>query len=215
MNYRILSKFDPVPEGSAVIDTTSHSTSWGIGFSPFRLGPCALYGGMHAQVMENAWQYSKVYAAHADANADPTEEYWKWARAGWASPRANRYPMGKGAKPLYSLWDGERHNYIAARKRIFIPLYVRAVFGTNAWRSLRHLVCEQGRQIALRDFDGYDHVAIGRSLPEVLNDPKRTMGHAFVLAMMLEAYSRGASSPEEILAAIPFGEDPPTRPSLF
>jgi hypothetical protein len=35
--------------------------------------------------------------------------------------------MGRGAKPEYSLWDGERLDYIEARKRIYAPLYARAV----------------------------------------------------------------------------------------
>jgi len=41
--------------------------------------------------------------------------------------------------------------------------------------------------LILRDFDAYDHVMIRWSLTEVLNNPDRKMGHAFVLAMMLLA----------------------------
>jgi hypothetical protein len=39
--------------------------------------------------------------------------------------------------------------------------------------------------LTLRDFDGYDHVAQGKSLKDVLLDPNKKMGHAFVLALML------------------------------
>ena len=75
------------------------------------LGPVPLYSEMWSQNMENAWQYAKVYAQYEfDMNA-----YWAWAQAGWNNPWAVRYPMGKGARPAYSLWAGDRLDYIAAR----------------------------------------------------------------------------------------------------
>ena len=40
-------------------------------------------------------------------------------------------------------------------------------------------------ELVLWDFDGYDHHELGMDLKEVLNDPERKMGHAFVLAMIL------------------------------
>lgn len=36
-----------------------------------------------------------------------------------------------------------------------------------------------------RTADGYDHDNLGMSLTEVLNNPQRKMGHAFVLKMLL------------------------------
>ncbi len=33
--------------------------------------------------------------------------------------------------------------------------------------------------------DGYDYHKLGMSLEDVLNNPKRKMGHAFVIAMIL------------------------------
>lgn len=71
--------------------------------------------------MENAWQYAKVYKQHTH-NGAPTSDYWDWARAGWSNPSAVRFPMGRGAKPEYSLWDGQRLGYIEARKKIYAPL---------------------------------------------------------------------------------------------
>jgi hypothetical protein len=41
-------------------------------------------------------------------------------------------------------------------------------------------------EVAFWDFDGYDHVSLGMSLADVLHCEERKMGHAFVLAMMLE-----------------------------
>lgn len=168
-----------------MINVTSRSSDWGREFSPFFLGPVDLYGDYIAQKMENAWQYCKVYKSQIDENSEPTEEYWKWARLGWMNNRAQRYPMGKGASPLYSLWDGEKLPYVEARKRIYIPLYAKCVRKTEAWKDLQAMYQEQST-FGMWDFDGYDHHALGMTLEQVRDHPTRKMGHAFVLAMMLE-----------------------------
>lgn len=93
--------------------------------------------------------------------------------------------MGKGATPLYSLWGGEKLGYLEARKRIYFPLYAKAVVETPAFGTLLDLYRREG-SVTLWDFDGYDHLALGLSLKEVVNNPHRKMGHAFVLAHLLE-----------------------------
>lgn len=179
-------------EGALIINTTSHSTDWGKQFSPFVLGPVALYGGRRALNVENAWQYSKVYEEHVDSSGEPSEAYWKWAEAGWASKRAIRYPMGKGSVALYSYWDGEHLGYVEARKKIYAPLYIKAVVPQPAFKQLKERF-QKGEKIYLWDFDGYDYLEKGRTLGDVLNDPKMKMGHAFIIAMLLTL------SKEEIL----------------
>ncbi len=173
------------PAGSdphcTVIDTTSASLNWTMGLSPFHLGPCPLYDGYVAQKMENAWQFSKLYAQHSDGLCNPTAEYWRWAQQGWSDMRAHRYPMGRGAKPVCSIWNGYRHDYISARKNIYCPLYCNAVKTTVAWQQLKALT-QNNIPILLLDYDGYQS---DRSLHQILHDPTRIMGHAFVLAMML------------------------------
>jgi hypothetical protein len=139
--------------------------------------------------VENAWQFAKVYPVHVDKEENPTQEYFDWARDGWKHRRAIRYPMGKGAIPLYSWWAGEKLSYVEARKKIYVPLYTKAVVNTKAFAKLRELH-EKLDEIWLWDFDGYDHVELGMTLKEVLNDPTRKMGHAFVLAMILEAMGK-------------------------
>lgn len=160
-------------------DVTTHGQQWRA-LSPMLLGPVPLYAGMWSRTMENAWQYSKVYQGCTGG------AYWQWARAGWDNPRAVRYPMGKGAKPLFSLWAGDELGYIEARKRIYAPVYAQAVrFGPlNLFLALRQLA-RQGDLVIL-DFDAYDHRALGYSWDDVMNDPDRKMGHGFVLAMMIE-----------------------------
>ena len=130
-------------------------------------------------------RYTKVYKCHTDANGNPTSDYWKWAATGWSDNWAHRYPMGKGAKPEYSLWDGEKLGYIEARKKIYVPLYARAVKKTTAYKKLKQIY-NSGQLVYLWDFDGYDNKKMGMSLIDVLECPTKTMGHAFILARMLE-----------------------------
>lgn len=123
-----------------VVNTTSKAAgSWERDLSPFHLGPCDLYEGHTAVVMENAWQYSKLYACHATDSGEPLSAHWDWAEAGWADPIPRRYPMGRGAKPLCSLWEGKRYGYIDARKKIYAPLYAEAVQRMAGWKKLREL----------------------------------------------------------------------------
>lgn len=171
--------------GEQLVNTTSHaSNDWQRGLSPFFLGPCPLYDGRAAMRMENAWQFSKVFQAHADSDGMPLESYWKWAEAGWRSEFAHRYPMGKGSKPLYLLWEGERLGYVEGRLRVYWKLYRDAVRLSPAFEQLKALHAS-GVQLVLFDFDGYDHEAMGMRLGQVLLNDTRPMGHAFVLKSML------------------------------
>lgn len=188
---RIVGKQTRVPpkRGQEVVDTTAHANVWYRDLSPFHLGPCYLYGEFSAERMENAWQFAKVYPQHLSQkrvgwSLQVSQEYWTWAQKGWADFKAHRYPMGKGKKPAFSLWDGERLGYIEARKAIYAPLYAEAVQKTKGWERLKSMF-EENETLVLRDYDGYDHVSIDMTLTDVLNCPHKIMGHAFVLAMLL------------------------------
>jgi hypothetical protein len=177
--------------GAIVVNTTSQSgEEWSRGLSPFFLGPCALPGGHTAQLFENAWQFAKLYAEHADpATQAPTAAYWQWAEAGWASSVAQRFPMGRGARPLCSLWGDQRLGYIDARKRIYAPLYAEVVQRAPAFARLRALYDQavgSGRPLVLLDVDGWDHVGQGFTLRDVIEQESPKMGHSFVLAGLLE-----------------------------
>ena len=167
-------------DGLPVFDVTTGGSTFRP-LSPMLLGPVQLYGGLVSENMENAWQYAKVYPQF-----EAPDRYWPWAVNGWGSPRANRHPLGKGARPMYSLWAGEQLGYIEARKRIYIPLYAHAVrFGQlMLFAALKQQA--QAGDIALLDFDAYDHREYGYNWECVINDERRKMGHAFVLAMMIE-----------------------------
>lgn len=183
---RVQRLFSKDVEGYSTLNVTSSSGDWGKEFSPFYLREKQhIYDDLFAVNFENLWQYCKVYEEHIDENGNPTEEYWKWAKEGWNTERAVRYPMGKGRVPKYSLFEGEKLGYIDARKRIYAPLYAREIYQKVEYRYLKHEF-DNGRKIALKDFDGYDYIKRGMTLEEVLNCPTMKMGHAFVIAMMLE-----------------------------
>jgi hypothetical protein len=169
-----------VPSPLPSFDVTTHGREFRA-LSPMLLGPAPLYSGMWSRTVENAWQFAKRYPGYEDPAV-----YWPWARAGWDNPRAVRYPLGKGARPLHTLWAGDEFGYIEARRRVYIPLYAQAVrFGPlNLFLHLRRYA-RQG-DIVITDFDAYDHRALGYSWDDVIADPGRKMGHGFVLAMMIE-----------------------------
>jgi len=180
---KIIGPRDQMEPGT--VNTTSHSRGgWSRELSPFTLGPIHLYGSHTSQLFENAWQFAKLYPEYADKNGQPTNEYWTWAKNGWNSRTPFRYPVGKGRKPLCSLWNGRSLGYIQARKQIYIPLYQDAVKQTTAYRKLEHLYHDQG-YLTLFDFDGYDHHQLGMSFRDVINCQTKICGHAFVLAIML------------------------------
>lgn len=181
----VVSFRDKVPEGYKLINTTSRDTDhYGQGLSPFFLRNIPLYGGHVSKNMENAWQYSKVYECHVDDSGDPTEDYFAWARSGWGNWKAERYPMGKGAKPLYSYWDGKKLDYIEARKQLYFPMYAKAVKKSPVFQEIKDLL-SSGINIALKDFDGYNHKELGMSFYDVINNPDKKCGHAFVIYGLL------------------------------
>lgn len=173
------------------IDCTSRNPSefWAKGLSPFYLGPIECYDGLISKTMENAWQYAKVYDKHIDELSNPTSEYIQFRNKGFESNKANRYPMGKGKVPLYSYWKVNntyyKLDYIEARKVIYIPLYAKAVVKTEAFQKLLEYK-NKGYNIALSDFDGYNNFDYNLNYKQVINNPNKKMGHAFVIAMLLE-----------------------------
>jgi hypothetical protein len=173
------------PQPVVDIDTTSSSNSVFKELSPFILRiPFAVEFNPHGVIFENLWQYSKVYLQHVNKNGFPNAGWFKWREAGLKLNTPVRYPMGKGVKAEYSYWNGERLSYVEARKAIYVPIYSKYVGQTSAFKRLQSLYTE-GQNIILRDYDAYDHVVLGMTLKDVINNPDRKMGHAFVLVMML------------------------------
>ena len=212
---RVFALRRPKPEGYRLVNVTSKSAEplWRQ-LSPFNLGPVEVRtprGVFAAANVENAWQYSKVYAVgpggepFVDADGAPNDRWYAWARAGWARRDAVRFPMGRGARPLYSLGvEGDelvRLPYIEARKRLYAPWYAATAAATPAYAELATICAAvpavpalpadlpaalpAALPIGLVDFDGWDHIGQGYSLAEALNAPHPKFGHAFVLVGML------------------------------
>jgi len=175
-------------EKEDVVVTVSKSDSWSVGLSPFVLGPCELYDGHVAKNVENAWQFCKVYPEFTNGSIIK-DEYWDWCKKGWNDSYAHRYPMGKGKVPQFSYWDGEKLDYVSARKKIYIPLYHKAVKGTDAFKKLQEVYNDHviaNKDLHLVDFDAYRHRMFNMDYDDVINCSNKKMGHAFILGAMLE-----------------------------
>lgn len=209
MAVYILGKKDKAPDDAIVIDTTSHSKNWSQELSPFFLGPVEICVGLESKNVENAWQFSKVYKQHVDEKGNiKNKEYLDWAAKGWDDDWAHRYPMGRSAKPEFSVklgafgncyldgsnWHVEEYlpvkkfSYVEARKELYIPFYSKAVKESEAYAKLEDIFFNERKDIYLIDFDGYNHKALGMSYQDVIDNPDRKMGHAFVLGMLLEGF---------------------------
>jgi hypothetical protein len=175
----VVSFRDKIPPGVAYIDTTSRSKS---PFSPFLSG-CK--EPIRANRMENAWQYSKVYTQHDD-DGQPNKEWSRWRYEGLNKFWADRYPCGRGAIPLYTWYNDQKLDYIEARKQLFVPLY-RDMLDNNtvAQHEINGILQLLKRMdVYLQDFDGYNDP--DKSFDEIINDPDKKMGHAFVLREVLK-----------------------------
>lgn len=166
--------------------------------------------------IEAAWQYSKVYwevrdAAgvahrHLDSREDlnPTPAWWTFAREGWTNGRFDvkhaefkqykgvlRHPVSRLPKakekcaPTFVMWNGRRLSYLEGRREVYGRLYTDLIVKTGAFQRLKAMY-DRGDDIALFDFDGTDHVGLGRSYEDLLNDPGRPFGHGLLLCMLLE-----------------------------
>ena len=96
--------------------------------------------------------------------------------------------MGKDARAAFYWWEGQKINRVDARKRIYVPLYVERVVKQPYFHGLKKIWDEDIKPdpentLYLMDFDAYEYGDM--SLSEVLNNPAKSMGHGFVLAMLL------------------------------
>ncbi len=184
MTVHVIPVWESNPYNCPEVSTVSSSGASIRELSPFILGPI-IERGLWSENFENFWQFAKVYKEHLGRDGEPSPDWYAWRAKGLEDEYAHRYPMGKGRIPEYSYWFEEHLGYIEARKRIYAPIYAKYVRKTIAYKLLKELYIEQG-EVTLKDYDAYDHIKANVSLVDVINNPTRKMGHAFVLAMMLE-----------------------------
>lgn len=180
----IYGRGDKVPDDYIKVNTTSKSSEeWSRKFSPFLLGPI-IFTPYDEKVVslnfENAWQYSKRYKCH------DLEEWKEWSNNGFNNELAVRFPMGKGAKPMYAYYKKRELGYIESRFKIYAPLYEKCIkkYAKESFKKLKQMV-DDGKYIALFDFDGYYHYGKNMSLEDVIYNSRKKMGHSFVLLGML------------------------------
>lgn len=175
---------DELPAGFVEVNCTSRGTDEWKNLSPFMSRPITTVDGLVASNLENMWQFSKVYPQHVDEHDNIRDEFYEWRANGFKDTYAHRYPMGKGAKPLFLLWGDERLDYVAARKKVYFPKYEESVKDTEIFKKLQDLY-NSGVNIAIRDFDVYRIDQSQLSINDILNNTDRKAGHGFVLYKML------------------------------
>jgi len=133
---------------------------------------------------ESYWQSGKVYE-HIDHQV--TLKWWQNLK----EPK-RRYPNSKGKRVLYSLFNGQKLDYISSRKQIYVPEYFQLMKNTEMAQYWKQQV-QSGKNIVIYDFDGYRQSdgsvdCIEVTLPlllEKINDPKFPFGHGYVVSAWL------------------------------
>lgn len=204
---------DPRIEGAVSIDVTSGSRhkfngrNVKIDFSPLLIGPVKDDKGYEvANIFENYWQGGKVYKElkHLDEDDKHTNVYRHFRNHLWNSNKGVRHPPATRTKnvlyrdkegrshyeylkPVHAVYNQKRHDYLDARKKVYVPTYAKLVRYTPSFNALKKLL-ESGKDILLLDIDGPKDgpgkVTV-EYLREKINDPKDPFGHGYVLAGLL------------------------------
>lgn len=234
-SYQYGSFEDPQYDGFMPIIVMTPSTKYG-SLSPYSLK------NEKGQIMENIWQFSKVYERvpkveetysrynpkiiwswplerHVE-NGKLTKKYIKWREAGHNAKYAIRYPVGfrNRSNCLFALETASledckvpidelpKLNYIEARKRIYIPEYIRLVKEAKQFKELKALLAK-GVNLLIIEVDGPHQESLGYyqdkynvgsdfiqkntvlatidNLQILLNDDKHPFGHGHCLAAAL------------------------------
>lgn len=181
----------PVIDGYKNINVCSSAQGIWKQLSPMLLGPVEFteffpHGVEEIQAtnLENYWQSAKVWEGEVDAKGNPNEEWYQRRRKICADPKAHRHiKKGKGPNrnvPLFAWWDGQHMTYDEARRKKYIPMYMKLVRKTEAWKRLEGLV-NSGQNIQLLGYDG----RVFDDLNKELKDLSKPFGHELVLCAML------------------------------
>ncbi len=200
------------------------------------LGPYVLKNEK-GQIMENIWQFSKIYSSvpavreiysryqpiviwergaeqHVTTEGEILPAYWKWREDGMAAIYPIRYPVGRAARSscLYALKEkgGQPLSYIAARKAIYLPIYIDLVRERAQYKQLKTMLA-QGERLLIVEIDGPHEESLAyyqekygvqanfivndtilaskENLNIMLEDSKHAFGHAYCLSMALLGFS--------------------------
>lgn len=161
------------PNFTTILVLMNSHSEWGV------LGPYLLKDGNN-RIMENIWQFSKVYESVPATTQKysrwnnkiiwqhPHEvhytqdkllpAYWNWRTKGMNNQYAVRYPVGYGnmhtCKFAIAESDpNEKLGYIEARKKIYVPLYCNLVKQHNKFDELKQRL-KNGENLLIVEVDG-------------------------------------------------------------
>lgn len=218
---------DPSYENFEPILCLTKSTKYG------SLSPYELFDE-HGCNMENIWQSHKIYETIPEStqrysrydstviwkypkqqhmkNGEILPEYWNWRQELMHNKYAVRYPVGYNWRHkcvgtvIGTPEDYEIVDYITARKRVYLPIYVDLVKSKPQFQQLKQMIAN-GKNLLIIEVDGphqesmdyykskygvADDFIVGNTIlatPEnmeiMLNDPKHPFGHGYCLALAL------------------------------
>ena len=151
--------------------------------SPYgSLGPYVLKNEK-GQLMENVWQFSKLYPwvpaarqtysrwdsrviwehpqeTHIDKNGRPNDKYWAWREKGLYNDEAVRYPVGNTSHRklcMGCIKEGDETQTLLpladARREIYLYEYCRLVKKQPQYRELKQRLA-QGENLLIIEIDG-------------------------------------------------------------
>jgi hypothetical protein len=129
---------------------------------------------------ESYWQSGKVFE---NIPAEKTKKYWKELK----EPK-RRYPNSKGKNVLYSLFNGEKMDYITARKKVYIPEYYKLIKNNDVLLYWKNML-KKGNNLIIYDFDGPRNLngevmcleLTEELLKEKINNPRFPFGHGYIV----------------------------------
>lgn len=131
--------------------------------SPFYLGPIAEENSPTANNFENFWQYSKVYASDISSTGTLLASWYTWQQEGFQQKSANRHPR-PGQKPLYLLYQGQKHDLLSARRNVYLLFYQRLARATPVYKKLLARL-KNGENLLLIEPDGPNRLLFPAGLP--------------------------------------------------
>ena len=132
---------------------------------------------------EAFWQSGKVFEGIKE---DDVKKYWHSIKEA-----KRRYPNSKDKKVLYAHFEGdpEQYDYVASRKKVYVPLYFDMMKDKEMAQFWKKEV-ELGKDIVVYDFDGPrlegGKVTCEEVTPEFIrekiNDPRFPFGHGYIVS---------------------------------
>lgn len=154
---------------------------------------------------------------HVNEKGELTPEYFNWRETGLNNAFAVRYPLWNVSNlfscydsiraPLYHFYNNEKLDYINARKKIYLPEYVRLVKKEPLFYELKQKL-SHGKNLLIVEGDGPQSKSLDyyksrynvtddfivnktmdateKNIDIMLNDTKHPFGHGYCLALALQ-----------------------------